>query len=90
MSAMPEIPSPRDRAARLRAYLARQRWALHREWTQQQEDAWWILNELEEVLFLVQRRCDPEDLEVCLVLARNGRRPRSGLPTLPPSPSKEF
>lgn len=86
----PPVPTPHERANRLRAYLARQHWALHREWTQQQEDAWWVLNELDQLLQLIQRKCDQSDVEVRLTLESNGRFPRSRVPALPVSPSQEF
>lgn len=85
MSNEPISLKPKDRAFRLRGYLARQKWTLYREWTQQQEDAWWLLNEMESLIHLIQRIGDPSDLEVQNVLANHGRPPRGGSPSLPVS-----
>ena len=79
------IPTPQQRADRLRAYLAGQQWTLRRRWTQQQEDAWCVLDELDQLLNLIQRMGSTENAEVRLALERNGRHqptPR------PPSPSE--
>ena len=54
MSIEEKIPSAGERALRLRGYLARQKWTLRREWSQQQEDAWWLLNELDLLLTMLQ------------------------------------
>jgi hypothetical protein len=61
---------------------------LRRQWTQQQEDAWGILNELDQVLDLLQSRDLIEDPEVVLILERNGRNASVPLPGLPCSPSE--
>ena len=81
------ISTPQERATRLRAYLACQQWALHRRWTQQQEDAWWMLDELDQVLDLIQRKNLMDDPEVQVVLERNGRRLRKNALATPTSPS---
>lgn len=67
------FPTPGERAERLRAYLARQQWGLRREWTQQQEDAWSVLSELDQALDLLQRKSPGEDVEIQGLLERHGR-----------------
>ena len=54
MSTDAPSPTPGERALRLRGYLARQKWTLRREWSQQQDDAWWLLNELDQMLNMLQ------------------------------------
>jgi len=76
MSIEEKIPTPGERALRLRGYLARQKWTLRREWSQQQDDAWWLLNELDQMLTMLQgiaRGGGASEDAIPLVLKRHGR-----------------
>ena len=75
-----KVPPPGERARRLRGYLAHQHWKLNRTWSQPQEDAWWLLNELDDLLQFIKENCESSNLRGRLLLERNGKTPRMDYP----------
>ena len=66
----------KERADRLRRYLSRIRFTLGKEWSPQQEDAWGLLGDLNDLLNLLQRMdrgAGGKDDELTLALRSHGR-----------------
>lgn len=71
------LKSRREAADRLRRYLARQHFTLCKEWSPQQADAWWVLNDLNDLLGKLQsldRVLGGQNAELTLTLRSHGRR----------------
>ena len=91
-------------AARLRAYLVRHRRSESKRWSQQHQDAWTLLNALNNLLNLLQsldHQAEGNNLFITMALREHGRdtlqdqnrrapkKPQLAIDRLPPHQTKE-